>query len=96
MKYNRNKGVPAGYKEAWKYVGRWREKKLRKGKWRFTFTATKRRRAKTYGSFGKGTKGAWKINAIQYIEKTGKGKYQTKMIGTKKPIKFHVKRPKKW
>lgn len=46
------------------------------------------------GSFGIGTKGAWKINGIQYITKTGKGKYQTKLIGTKKPLKFYIKRPR--
>lgn len=85
------KSVPPGYKENWTYRGRWSEKKLRKGLWKFTFTATKNRKAKTYGNFGKGTKGAWKINATQYITKTGKGRYQTKMIGTKKPLKFHLK-----
>lgn len=89
------RGVPAGYKENWKYVGKWSEKKLRKGLWRFDFTATKRRKANSYGNFGKGTKGAWKINAIQYIVKTGKGQYQTRMIGTKKPLRFNVRRPRR-
>lgn len=84
--------VPKGYEENWKYTGRWSEKKLKKGLWKFTFTATKRRKAKSYGEFKKGTKGAWAIKGIQYITKTGKGKYQTKFIGTKKPLKFHVKK----
>ena len=46
------------------------------------------------GSFGKGTKGAWKIKGTQYITKTGKGKYQTDFRGTKKPMKFYVKHQK--
>lgn len=87
------KGVPVGYKEAWKYTGRWRERKVRRGTWKFRFKATKRRRAKSYGSFGKGTTGAWKIRGIQYIRKTGKGQYQTDFRGTKKAMKFHVKKP---
>jgi len=94
-KKRKSLGVPAGYKEDWAYHGHWGEKKLRKGLWKFRFTATKRRRADSYGSFGRGTKGAWKINGIQYITKTGKGKYQTTLIGTKKPIYFNVRQPKK-
>lgn len=89
------KGVPTGYKENWAYHGRWTEKKLRKGLWKFTFRATKRRKAKSYGSFGKGTTGIWAIKGKQYIKKTGKGKYQTKFIGTKKPINFKIRKPYK-
>lgn len=97
MKYKnkkRFKGVPIGYPENWKYTGRWSEKKVAPRRWRFSFKATKRRKANTYGSFGKGTKGIWKINAIQYITKTNKGEYQTHMVGTKKAIKFKVVKPK--
>lgn len=91
------KSVPKGYKHYWKYhKSKWKERKIRKGLWGFTWTAIKSKKAKSYGNFGKGTKGAWKINAIQYIEKTGKGKYRTKMIGTKKPLKFHIKTPKRY
>lgn len=85
------KGVPAGYRENWKYVGRWSERKVRKGLWKFRFRATKRRKARSYGNFGKGTTGAWKINGIQYIKKTGKGEYQTDFRGTKRPLKFNVR-----
>ena len=88
-------GVPAGYREDWAYHGHWGERKLRKGLWKFNFNATKRRRANSYGNFGKGTKGAWRINGIQYIEKTGKGKYQTRFVGYKRPLRFYVKNPKK-
>lgn len=94
-KYPKYNSVPPGYKENWKYTGKWSEKKVKKGLWKFRFKATKRRRAKSYGNFGKGTKGAWKINGIQYIEKTGKGKYQTDFIGYKRPLKFYVKNGKK-
>ena len=69
----RKKGVPVNYKENWKYVGRWEEKKIRPKLWRFRFRATKRRRARSYGSFGKGTTGLWKINGYQRIRKTGLG-----------------------
>lgn len=85
------RGLPSGYRANWKYTGRWSEKKLRKGLWKFRFRATKRRRAKGYGNYGKGTTGAWKIKGVQYIRKTGKGQYQTDFIGTKRPMKFHIK-----
>lgn len=97
MRKTKNKGVPSGYKHLWTYKGKWDEKKIRKGLWRFTFTATKGKKGRrTYGSFGKGTTGAWKINAIQYIRKTSPTSYQTKMIGTKKPLKFNIRRNRKW
>lgn len=91
----RGKGVPVGYKEDWAYHGRWSERKIRKGLWRFRFRATKRRRARSYGSFGKGTKGAWRIKGVQRIIKIGKGQYQTVFDGTKRPIYFSVKKPYK-
>lgn len=91
-----NQSSKPGTKKNWTYRGRWNEKKVKKGLWKFVFTATKRRKAtKGYGNFGKGTKGAWKIEGIQYIEKTGPGSYQTKLVGTKKPLKFYVKKGRK-
>lgn len=90
-----HKGVKAGYKHIWKYKGRWNEKKIRKGLWKFTFQATKSKKGKRkIGNFGIGTTGAWKITGIQYIKKTSPTSYQTKLIGTKKPIKFNIKKPK--
>lgn len=88
-------GVPPGYTENWAYHGRWSEKKIKKGLWKFRFRATKRRRATTFGSFGVGTTGAWSIKGIQYIKKTNKGEYQTDFRGTKVPIRFNVKRPRR-
>lgn len=87
--------VPKGYKHNWAYHGAWKEKKIRPGLWTFTFQATKHRKAKNIGEFGIGTTGAWKIQGIQYIKKTGTGKYQTKLIGTKKPLQFNIKKPKR-
>lgn len=87
------RGVRPGYRENWKYTGRWSERKVRPGLWKFGFRATKRRRANSFGSFGRGTTGAWKINATQYIRKTNKGEYQTYMRGTKRPIFFNVRKP---
>lgn len=98
LKYRRrrNLGVPAGYREVWGYRGVWDEKKLRKGLWAFQFRATKGRKSKSYGNFGRGTKGVWDIRAKQYIVKTGKGKYQTLMRGFKKPLVFRVRKPKSY
>lgn len=89
------RGVPKGYRHIWKYKGRWDEKKVKPGKWNFTFKATKGRKHKGIGRFGVGTKGAWKIRGTQYIKKTGRDTYQTKLVGTKVPLKFYVKKPKK-
>lgn len=93
----KNKGVPKGFVHDWTYRGHWHEKKIRPGLWRFRFRATKNRKADRMGSFGIGTKGAWKIKGTQYIRKTGRGKYQTDFIGTKRPLKFYIKSKKrKW
>lgn len=95
MYIKKRKGVPKKYRHVWKYKGRWDETKLRPGLWKFKFNATKRHKHKSMGSFGIGTTGAWKIKGIQYIKKTGRDTYQTRLIGTKKPLKFHVKKPYK-
>lgn len=92
---NMKRSVPKGFKHVWGYHGRWKERKVRKGKWSFVFTATKGKRARRMGSFGIGTKGAWRINGIQYIKKIGKGRYQTKLVGTKRPLRFYVKKTRK-
>lgn len=82
------KGVPTGYKiPGWKYTGRWSETKTSPGRWKISFRATKKRKATSYGSHPKGRRIRWKINALQDVIKTGKGKYQTHMYGTKKLIK---------
>lgn len=90
----KRRGVPIGYPEDWSYRGHWHERKIGNRKWKFKFTATKRRKARSYGSFGKGTTGRWEIRATQLITKTGKGRYQTTMIGTKKSLGFNVKNPR--
>ena len=89
------KGVPVGYKiPGWKYVGRWREKKVKPGKWIFDFKATKNRKAKGYGGHPRGRTIKWKINAIQTVIKTNKGQYQTRMKGKKYLLKSGYKRLK--
>ena len=73
----------------------WDETKLGKGRgWKINFRATKRHAHRNMGSFGVGTKGAWRVRGIQYITKTGKNTYQTHLIGRKYPLKFYVKRPR--
>lgn len=49
----------------------------------------------SWGNFGRGTRGRWKIIAYQDIIKTGKGKYYTDMKGYKTPVFFIVKNPNK-
>lgn len=90
-----NKGVPSGYYEDWLYVGRWKERKLRKGLWAGRFKATKTRKnfVRGWGSFGKGTHGRWKIIGVQDIKKIGKKKYATDFKFIKKPVYFIVKKP---
>lgn len=83
----KTKGVPIGYPETWKYQGRWKEKKVGKGIWKIDFKATKGRKA-AMGNLKPGTVIKWKINAIQYAKKTAAGRYQTRMIGTKKLIRI--------
>lgn len=92
----KKRGVPKGFRHNWTYRGHWDETKVKPGLWKFRFKATKRQHARGMGNFGIGTTGAWEIKAKQYIKKTGKGKYQTEMIGTKKPLKFHVKKRRYW
>lgn len=92
----KSKGVPIGYPENWKYVGRWSERKIAPRTWRFRFRATKRRKARGYGGLGKGTTGRWKIRGIQYIKKTGKGMYQTDFRGIKRSMGFKVRKPKRY
>eukprot|EP00918_Siedleckia_nematoides_P078665 GHVU01172203.1.p1 GENE.GHVU01172203.1~~GHVU01172203.1.p1 ORF type:complete len:110 (-),score=3.28 GHVU01172203.1:76-405(-) len=95
FKGKRVSGVPVGYPESWDYNGKWNEEKVGHGKWKIDFRASKSRKASSYGSFGKGTTGTWLINAKQYIKKVGKGRYTTRMIGTKKSLGFKVKKPYK-
>lgn len=94
--YKQKRATPAGFHHDWTYKGRWNETKIRTGLWKFKFRATKSHKGKrTYGQFGKGTTGTWRINAIQRITKISPNAYQTTMYGTKKPIRFNVKQPNK-
>lgn len=92
----KNKGVSKGFRHIWDYDGKWDETKKRPGLWKFNFKATKKKKSNSMGNFGVGTKGAWKINGIQYIKKTGKGRYKTNLVGEKRPLKFYVKKPKRY
>ena len=83
--YKRKKhGVKTGYKAFWGYRGVWSERKVGPGKWKFTFTATKGRKAEGYGSIKRGSKINWKFrNVKQNVKKTAEGKYQTVLTGYK-------------
>lgn len=84
------KGVPKGYKEHWKYSGRWDEVKTGPKTWKVNFAATKRRRAKM-GQLKPGTKIIWLIHGKQYAIKTNAGEYQTRLIAKKKLLKIKAK-----
>lgn len=90
MRYKR--ATPKGYRHIWRYHGRWDETKLTPRKWRFRFRATKGKKSKGYGGFGKGFWVKWKIDGIQTAYKTNKGTYQTDLRGTKTLIKSGNKR----
>lgn len=81
-------GVPVGYRiKGWTYRGRWQERKVGKGTWKFRFDATKHRAHKGYGSHPRGRKVSWRICGRQDVVKTGPGRYQTRFYGTKKLIR---------
>lgn len=82
----RGKGVPKNFRHIWGYRGVWSEKKIAPRKWKINFRASKGKKSNSLGNFKKGFKIHWKINADQYAVKTGKGTYQTNMIGTKTMI----------
>lgn len=83
-------GVPKGYRHNWTYRGRWKERKLRPGLWKIDFRATKRTRSGRGGP-RRGSKIVWGIRAKQYAVKTGRGTYQTRLIGTKRVIRHRMK-----
>lgn len=82
--------VKPGTRINWAYHGRWSEKKTGIGTWEGTFTATKRRSARSYGGYHKGTTGKWWIQGVQIVTKTAMGEYQTKFYFTKRNLGFNV------
>jgi len=88
----KKKSTPRGFRHIWGYRGVWNEQKIAPRTWKFRFVASKGKKSSTYGSFRKGFNVTWKINAIQKATKTGKGKYQTIMTGTKKQLRTGYKR----
>lgn len=83
MRHRQGRGVPVGYQEHWKYVGRWSEKKIAPGKWRFRFNAGKTRRS-GHGGPQPGTRITWGFkNVQQRVIKTRAGHYETEMTGIK-------------
>ena len=65
-------GVKRGYKHTWKYVGRWEERKIGQNKWAFRFIASKNKKARGYGSVGRGSNFNWIFKGVtQRARKTG-------------------------
>lgn len=76
--------VKRGYRHKWKYVGRWEERKIGRGKWAFRFIATKNKKARGYGGFGRNSRFSWIFKGVtQRARKVGRGRYQTVMTGYK-------------
>jgi hypothetical protein len=79
-----------GSKHNWAYRGKWFERKKKPGLWIFSFKATKNQKPRR--GVKPGSRYKWRINATQTAVKTKKGRYQTKMVGTKRLIKSRVRR----
>lgn len=91
--YKRKTGVPTGYMHYWDYPnGKWMEKKVMPGLWRFEYTSSKHRhgrQAKYHPNApGPGSRVHWIIHAHQYAVKTSPNSYQTKMTGWKRLAKM--------
>lgn len=79
-----------GQKHNWAYHGSWYEKKVAPGRWYIDFKATKHQKPRR--GVPAGSRYTWKINAVQKATKLKSGRYQTRMIGTKRLVKAKVKR----
>lgn len=77
------RGVPVKYTHNWSYRGHWRETKISPRDWNVDFRATKRTKAGGAGP-PPGFRVKWKIDAVQYARKTGKGTYETRLVGRKR------------
>lgn len=84
----RMRSVPRGYRHDWRYRGRWRERKVGRGKWKFDFRARKSRSvpAKSMGSVKKGDKITWRVRGTQTVTKVSKDQYSTRLVGSKKLV----------
>ena len=88
-----SRGVRVGYRiPGWTYRGRWAERKVGPGRWRISFRATKNRKARGYGSHPRGRRIRWRIVGYQDVIKTGPGRYQTHLYGTKELMKVGYRR----
>jgi hypothetical protein len=92
-------GMQVGGRHTWYYsTGVWKETKMRPDRWNFEYQATKgRQHPAPEGSGAKlGTRYHWYIVASQYVEKTSKDRYTTRMHGRKYKVghrRPHWKKP---
>lgn len=94
-------GVKQGYVHEWDYPnGRWIEKKISKRDWVFKFASAKHKtnQRKTRGKIQPpiNFRILWKIDALQTAIKTGRGEYQTQMVGKKTILGFYDPTKNKW
>ena len=84
-----SKGVRKGYTHIWTYRGPWKERKIGPGTWKVAFRATKSKKHSGRGGPAIGAKIHWRFsNVHQYAVKTGRGRYQTILLGTKHLVKM--------
>lgn len=80
--------MKVGHAHNWRYHGHMKEKKYPGGIWRFFWRQKKYRAGRKYFRGVKtGTGFHWKIEADQYMRKTGHNKYSGFMKGIKRFIK---------
>lgn len=94
-----HRGVPTGYQHSWFYKGRWNERKVGRGRWKFRFRATKTRGGSSKGGFRRGQRIVWRISGYQTATKIGGRTYLTDFQGTKTVIRTprtRYRRHRRW
>ena len=94
-------GVRTGYVHEWDYPnGKWIEQKVSSKDWAFRFSSSKKKTnsRKKSGAIMPpvGYKVIWRIEAIQRAVKTGRGEYQTQMVGKKSILAFFDPKKNRW
>lgn len=81
--------VRIGGSHHWRYLGHWYERKVKPGKWKILFKASKSQRKAS--GVARGSRYSWLIKARQDVFKTRRGRYQTRMSGVKYLLKAKPK-----
>lgn len=87
------KSTPKGYKHSWLYK---ENDKSYGNKIKIYQIKRRTRRARSEGSFKRGSKVIWKWNGIENIKRIGKGLYKHTIRFYKKPEATKIKGQRKW